>query len=80
MRFKRPALQRRILRRMALCKCETLPDYITYISRSWEEVAILQNEFLVASPVSFAIPTHGRRWRRSSCRSFSATVPAAGAR
>ena len=79
-RFKRPALQRRILRRLALCMFETLPEYITYISRSWEEVAILQNEFLVASPVSSATPMHGRRWRRSSCRSFSATVPAPGAR
>lgn len=56
MRFKRPALQRRILRRMALCKCETLPDYITYISRSWEEVAILQNEFLVGVTSFFRDP------------------------
>ncbi|MGR3367132.1 MAG: chemotaxis protein CheB [Sagittula sp.] len=35
---------------------------------------------LSASPASSATPMHGRRWRRSSCRSFSGTVPAAGAR
>lgn len=55
-RFKRPALQRRILRRMALCKCETLPEYISYISRSWEEVGILQNEFLVGVTSFFRDP------------------------
>jgi len=56
MRFKRPALQRRILHRITLCKCETLPEYITYISRSWEEVAILQNEFLVGVTSFFRDP------------------------
>ncbi len=47
LRYKNPALKRRVTRRMAITDCATLKDYVRVVSASPEEVEILHREFLV---------------------------------
>lgn len=54
--FKRATAERGVLRRMALCQCETLSDYISLLSRTEEEIQHLQSELLIGVTGFFRDP------------------------
>lgn len=45
--YKRPTLVRRLARRLTICKCLTLKDYLIFLQETPQEVQILYREFLI---------------------------------
>ncbi|AWG21544.1 hypothetical protein FFWV33_08375 [Flavobacterium faecale] len=45
--YKRPTLVRRLARRLTICKCMTLKDYLNFLYETPQEVQIIYREFLI---------------------------------